>query len=244
MFFYGIALAFKLQGVFLAPVIVALALRKLIPWKTLLIIPVVLLVALVPAWIAGRPFTHLVGIYASQASQFEYITMNAFTAYTWLPGSKQVFNLFLLPGILMGGVAALGLCYIVYRSDTKMAMPLMVEASLLAVIVVPFFLPKMHDRYFYPADVLSIVLAFLSPGLFWVPIVMVGSSFASYQPFLFERDLLPLPVLTLVILLLIVLLGRDTLRQLFSSQLPADSDEPQGTSGPGGPAMGQAGVPR
>ena len=186
----------------------------------------------------------LLGIYAYQTSQFEYITMNAFSAYAWLPGSKQVFNLFLVPAILMGGAVSLGLCYVIYRSPRELRTQLMLELALLSMIVVPFFLPKMHERYFYPADVLSIVFAFFSPGLFWVPILMVGSSFMAYQVFLFERDLVPLPVLTLVILLLIVLLGRDTLRQLFSSQLPADSDEPQGTSGPGGPAMGQAGVPR
>jgi Gpi18-like mannosyltransferase len=225
MLFYGIALAFKLQALFLAPVILALVLRGLVPWKSLLLIPVVLLAALVPAWIAGRPLMDLLGIYAYQASQFEYITMNAFSAYTWLPGSKQVFNLFLVPAILMGAAVSLGLCYVIYKSPRKMTVPLMIEVSLLAMIVVPFFLPKMHDRYFFPADVLSIVLAFFSPALFWVPIVMVGSSFVSYQPFLFERDLIPLPFLTLAILILVILLGRDALRQLFSLQSASNTEE-------------------
>jgi Gpi18-like mannosyltransferase len=231
MLFYGIALAFKLQGAFLAPVIVALALRRIVPWKTLLIIPAVLLVALLPAWIAGRPFIDLLGIYAYQASQFEYITMNAFSAYTWLPGSKQVFNLFLVPAVLMGAAAALALCYVIYRSGRKMTVALIIEVSLLAMIVVPFFLPKMHDRYFYPADVLSIVFAFFNPGLFWVPFLIVGSSFVAYQPFLFERDLVPLPVLTLVILILVVLLGRDALSRLFPSPLEAEASEPGAVSG-------------
>ena len=230
MLLYGIAIAFKLQAVFLAPVILALALRRLVPWKTLLIIPIVLLAALVPAWVAGRPLLDLLGVYASQASQYEYITMNAFSAYAWLPGSKQVFNLFLLPAILMGAAVSLGLCYVVYKGHQKMTIPLIIEVSLLAMILVPFFLPKMHERYFYAADVLSIVLAFFSPGLFWVPIVMVGSSFLSYQPFLFERDLVPLPVLTLAILTLVVLLTRDTLRQMFSSEAVADIDQPEATS--------------
>jgi Gpi18-like mannosyltransferase len=209
MIFYGVALAFKLQAVFLAPVIVALALRRLIPWKALLVIPLVLLLALVPALIAGRPIVDLLGIYASQTSQYEYISMNAYTAYTWLPGSKQVFNLFLGPATLMGGAVALGLCYLIYKSPLKLKPELLIELALLATLLVPFFLPKMHERYFYAADVLSIVFAFVNPALFWVPIIVVGSSFASYQPFLFERDLIPLPVLTLAILIVILYLARD-----------------------------------
>jgi len=242
MFAYGLALAVKLQAAFLAPVILALALRRLVPWKTLLAIPTVLLTALVPAWIAGRSFMDLLGIYANQASQYEYITMNAFSAYTWLPGSKQVFNMFLVPALLMGAAVSLGLCYVIYKSPQKTTVPLIIEVSLLTMIVVPFFLPKMHERYFYTADVLSIVFAFFNPGLFWVPFVMVGSSFVSYQPFLFERDLVPLPVLTLAILMLIVLLGSDTLRHLFSPQSEADLNELKTPQVPTGSAAGDAGA--
>jgi hypothetical protein len=66
---------------------------------------------------------------------------------------------------------------------------------------------------------------------------MVGTSFVSYQPFLFERDLVPLPVLTLAILILIVLLGRDIFRQLYSSTSPADTRDLGATSGPAAEAF-------
>ena len=62
---FGIALAFKLQAVFLAPVLVALALRGSIPWKALLVIPSILLLALVPVvgWQDAR-LIELLNIYA------------------------------------------------------------------------------------------------------------------------------------------------------------------------------------
>ena len=75
----------------------------------------------------------------------------------------------------------------------------------------------MHERYFYPADVLSIAFAFLYPDFFYVPIIAIGTSFLSYQQFLFERDLVPLPVLTLAVLGLISVLFYHVVRQLYSA---------------------------
>ncbi len=212
---FGIALAFKLQAVFLAPVVVALALKGSIPWKSFLIIPGILILALVPSWATGRPILELVNIYANQASQYEFITMNAPSAYAWLPGSKQVFNMFNGPGLIAGAAAAWLWCFVLYKSPRAISAPLIVEVALAATLIVPFFLPKMHERYFYPADVLSIAFAFLYPEFFYVPILAVGTSFLSYQQFLFERDLVPLPVLTLVLLALITLLFYHAMRQLY-----------------------------
>ena len=33
----------------------------------------------------------------------------------------------------------------------------------MSVALVPFLLPKMHDRYFYPADIFSLLAAFYMP---------------------------------------------------------------------------------
>jgi hypothetical protein len=43
----------------------------------------------------------------------------------------------------------------------------------------------MHERYFYLADVLSVVLAFYRPRLWYLPLIVQASSFLSYVPFLF-----------------------------------------------------------
>jgi hypothetical protein len=81
----------------------------------------------------------------------------------------------------------------------------------------------MHERYFYPADVLSIAFAFLYPEFFYVPLLVIGTSFLSYQQFLFERDLVPLPVLTLALLGLIGLLVYHSMRQLYAA--PQDEEQ-------------------
>jgi len=45
-------------------------------------------------------------------------------------------------------------------------------------------LPKMHERYFYPADVFSLVAAFFIPEIWFVPIAYQVISLLSYTPFL------------------------------------------------------------
>jgi len=84
----------------------------------------------------------------------------------------------------------------------------MVELAVLSVLVVPYMLPKMHDRFFFPADVVSIILGFYFPQRFYVPVVISLVSFFSYFPFLFGYEVIPLRYLALVLLALIVLLIR------------------------------------
>ncbi len=225
LLFFGVALALKLQAIFLAPVLLALWLRGTISWKSFLIVPAVLLLAIVPAWIAGRPVFDLLSVYIDQASQYEYITMNAPSVYAWLPGSKQVFNLLYFPGLIMGVAAAYMLFLVVLKAPGGLSKPLILELSLAAMLIIPFFLPKMHERYFYPADILSIGFAFFYPEYFYVPLLVGGVSFLSYEPFLFETEVVPLPVLTLVLLIVICTLSYHLVRQLYAQERQPDGVE-------------------
>ncbi len=221
----GIGLAFKLQTIFFAPIILALCLRRMVSWRSVAAVPIVLFLAVVPAWIAGRPLPDLLNIYLYQASQFEFITMNAASAYTWVPDTKQAFNLFYFPGVIMGAAAAYALFVIAYKAPAKLSESIVLELSLAATIIIPFFLPKMHERYFYPADILSIALAFYYPRLFYLPILIGGASFLSYEPFLFQTEIVPLPVLSGVMLVAIALLMYHLARLLFHQAPVHENDE-------------------
>ena len=53
-----------------------------------------------------------------------------------------------------------------------------------SVLLAPYLLPKMHDRYFFPADVFALLLLF-SPGILkLVPVLMQIGSLIVYQLFL------------------------------------------------------------
>ncbi len=61
------------------------------------------------------------------------------------------------------------------------------------VLAVPFLLPQMHERYFFLADVLTIVMALYVRHFWPVAVVVSMCSLLSYAPFLWNTTPLALP---------------------------------------------------
>ena len=64
--------------------------------------------------------------------------------------------------------------------------------ALLLAVGVPFMLPHMHDRYFYAADILSVVLAYAIPALWLAAPLTEFASFLGYHAYLKMRYLFPM----------------------------------------------------
>ncbi|MEK7675038.1 MAG: hypothetical protein AAB676_04270, partial [Verrucomicrobiota bacterium] len=67
----------------------------------------------------------------------------------------------------------------------------LVSLALLSVLFPPFFLPGVHERYFFAADVLSVVYAFYVPRKWIVPILIQLASVFAYLPYLFGQEPVP-----------------------------------------------------
>jgi Gpi18-like mannosyltransferase len=222
---FGISFSFKLQAVFLLPFLFVLTLRRKIQWYQLLVIPAVYFLSIIPAWIAGRQLTSLLSIYLAQSNLYQNLTMNAPTMFAWFSNDfeKKIFlaSLFFAAGIIF--------LYIVlgYKSKVQLTAPTLVQLALISALIVPFFLPRMHERYFYPADVLSIVYGFFFPQYFFVPLVVNLSSFFTYETFLFTTGtIIPLPVLAIFLLAVIVII----VRHLILTSYPAADGQEKDTN--------------
>lgn len=224
---FGLALAFKAQAIFLLPLVGALLLRRDIRWRTLLWIPAILLAALVPALAAGRSFVDLLMIYPSQAGQYEQLSMHAPTALAWIPDGGRYFGYFSSAGLILAAAGSLAFAWAIHRSPSKIMPATLVELALISAILVPFLLPRMHERYFYLADVLSVIIAFLLPGGYVAPLLMVTISFFSYQPTLFGVEPVPMAALALGVLALLAVLLRHAWRQLYPVVPAIDGPSPQ-----------------
>ncbi len=224
---YGVSLSFKVQAVFLFPFLVALLIRKEIPWKYFLLIPLAMIFALVPAWIAGRPPLELLLIYPSQTGEYKQLAMNAPSVFSLIPASGR-FYIYYYHTALIAAVAA-GIFYsiLIAKSPAKLTPPILLELALIIVMLIPFILPKMHERYFYAADVISVIFAFYFPRYLFVPIIMVTISTLSYLPTLFDIEPIPLSLLAFGIFILLVFLTRDVIIQLFPTWLGDDNLEKQ-----------------
>ena len=220
---FGISIAFKAQGVFLSPLLLALVLRREVHWRYLLLAPAIMLLALIPAWLAGHSILDLLSIYPSQAGQYDQLSMHAPSVFSWMPDTGRFYGYFYPAGLFAAAAAALCLAILVYKSKVKLTPSLLIELATISVMLMPFLLPKMHERYFYPADVFTILLAFYYPGLFLVPIGMSIISYFAYQPTIFESEPVSIAILAVGVLLLLIVLIRDAVLQLY----PHPSEGPE-----------------
>ena len=153
----GLALGFKAQSVFVAPFFLALLINRRVPFR---LWPIPLLVAaatMLPAWAAGWPARDLAMVYLRQAEHFQALSMNA-------PNIWALVQALPLGGLPLAGLAfaaAIGVtgAYIARLSATYLDDRTFVAAALLAPLIVVGLLPRMHERFFFLADVLALVLA-------------------------------------------------------------------------------------
>ena len=130
-----------------------------------------------------------------------------------------------VPGILLGGVMAFLLVVLIYKSQAELTPSTILELSLISFMLIPFFLPKMHERYFFPADVISIAFAFYFPQIFLYSNCN-ECEFHFYRMsriYLNRRQYLS-PFLTLGLLIAICILVKNAITNLYTSEIESDSD--------------------
>ena len=183
MLFFGIAFAFKLQSIFLAPFLFLLLLKRRIPWWTFLLVPLVYVVTILPAVYAGRPLWDALTIYFGQSDDFRVLSLNAPNLYLFFP--EGWYTLVLIPSLAVTALFAL-LWSVGYARKIKSFTPeIIVMCAAASAAALPFLLPKMHERYFYIADVLLLLTAFYLPRLWFTPALAQIVSGLTYSAYLF-----------------------------------------------------------
>lgn len=179
--FFGLSLGFKLQAVFVFPLLAWLLVRRRLPWCALLAIPAVYLLLDIPAVLAGASWSTALSVYLDQTDSYKQLTLGAANLYQLIPISGDATWLAHLGIGLAGAVIAAFLGWSAWKRPAVTPASILVVATATAVIV-PFLLPNMHDRYFYLAEVLSVVAAFYLPLWFVaVPVLIQASAIGVYH---------------------------------------------------------------
>jgi Gpi18-like mannosyltransferase len=184
MIAFGLALSIKAQAVFLGPFLLLMALKKRIPWFAFGLVPLTYLAAMLPALLAGRPVSDVLTVYLNQAAELEILSHNAPNWYVFFP--QSTYSVVMPVGMLITILTSVIWAYVHLKSWNTHEATLF--AALVSLALTPFLLPKMHDRYFYPADVVSILVAFFTPQMWFVPVCYQIISALVYSIFLFETD--------------------------------------------------------
>lgn len=178
------ALSFKLQTVFILPMCIPLLLWKMVkPSHLLLFVPAFLLMML-PAIALGRPLSDIIGAYIGQTGEYSFrLTLNAGNFYYLLNDWSNHEQLFALGISLAAAMCAAIIASVCLLSKNRNNSVLLMAAFLMALLL-PFFLPSMHERYFYLASVLSVVAAFSIDGCAPLPFLVEAGSFWGYYAYL------------------------------------------------------------
>jgi Gpi18-like mannosyltransferase len=162
---WAVALSFKLQAVFFLPALALIALRNrhslALPamaagvWALLSSLPVLF----------GRTLTSTFSVYFHQ-TQEDLLTNGAVNVYAWFPSVSAAEGR--VPAILICGIALLIMAAAYWRRPDSIECRVLLTVT--SVALCPFLLPQMHDRYFFAAEVMSLLLlgrkkVFFIPGL-------------------------------------------------------------------------------
>lgn len=215
----ALSFGFKLQAVFILPVYAVLWMMGKFNWKHFFVFPAAYILLVLPAVLAGKPFIDTILLYFNQAHtvgealNYNSTSIFSFEKFVGLFPNEAVAARFGIIAAFVFMFVVLALCFF---SRRKLSSRAVISASLLLSAGIPFLLPHMHERYFFGADALSLVLAFVDPMLGAVALLMQFASLLGYYACLKMHYLMPMSRGAWALLLVIVLAGFSLYRALSS----------------------------
>ena len=221
--FFGIAISFKLQAIFIFPLYVLMYIsERKIKLKYFLIIPFVIFVLSLPKVIYSQDLLAGFKVYINQAGTYsQYITLNFPNIYGifWGGGSSNLidtpFKELSTVGIIVTFVILISIAYFVYIKKIKFDKNAIIEFGLLSILVTTFFLPQMHERYLFMGDVIAILYLVINLKKYYVPIMIEFISLNGYMYLLFSGFSINFSTLSIAFLVLIILYIRDIIKKYF-----------------------------
>ncbi len=187
----ALSFGFKLQAVFIMPLYLVLLFAKKIKFRHYFIFPITYIVEIIPAVAMGRPFLDAFLLYFRQADTVgSGLNYNSPSMFALFSGSANVAALSAL-GIALAFLFVFLIFLRTWRHRDNLSSEALLGIALLFVIGIPFFLPHMHDRYFFMADVLTLLPAVLYARYAPVTILTSFASGICYYSYLNQAYLLP-----------------------------------------------------
>lgn len=222
----GIAFSFKLQTAFILPLYILMYIseRKFSIYN-FLIIPLIDLVMCMPAILFGKSITDCILVYFNQASEYsQYLTMNLPNVYSIFiksnfedtPNLISNFNDIIAKiGVFFTVFIFILIAIMVLYKKVKFDNIAILEFGIWSILIATFFLPFMHDRYMYMADILGVIYLIYNKRKFYIPIIIELISLYSYMYYLFGYIAIDIQIVSILNLVMIVLYSIDMCKRYF-----------------------------
>jgi len=191
----GLAFSFKLQAIFIIPLWLPLWLSGKVHFRHLLAFPAAFLVAISPALLLGKPLKDILGVYLGQTSDsmaWGTLNYNSPSIFTLFPYGTQfpsvtsklaIFAAFLFMAVILA---------LLLWNRRRITDRAWVLAGACLSLGIPFFLPYMHERYFFLGGVLLAVWALSRPRQAAAAAAAELASLGGYHAYLMQRYVLVL----------------------------------------------------
>lgn len=212
---YGVALAFKLQAIFILPVLFLIYFKeKKFSIFNFLLIPLVSFIIYIPAWIVGKPLSELFSAYTYQIGEYLTLVMNYSNFYSLLPDNYSYFS---QVGLLITFTLLIVFYITLIANEIILKISDYIVITMITVMICTYFLPAMHERYMFTVDLLAVIYLFLYPHRFYVTLLIWLINTNAYLPALYGfGPVIDYRIMAIVFLGLMCLL----VFQLFRDKLP------------------------
>lgn len=185
-FFFGLALSLKMQSVFILPFLFYIMFSGRLKFYPIYMVFVALLFSFLPSYICGASFKEPFRYFTEQLSGYSQLTLGCanfwhFFSVTNMNSPDSMLN---KASTLIGLMMILLLTAIIFIRKIKLTDENIVFTATFLISIVPFFLPHMHERYFYSLEVLILLYAILrndKTKYILVPLMQLSSGIAYYH---------------------------------------------------------------
>lgn len=213
--FFGISFAFKLQSIFVLPLYVLIYINKRkFPLYYFGIIPITNLILCIPSFLFGKSLKSCIEVYINQTNSYtDFLSLNIPNFYNLIcstSSNNSVYKIIDFPadklGIIIVFLIFVLSAYIVLSKNVDFDTELIIKTALWSTMVCVFFLPHMHDRYLFMADVLSVIYFIIVRKKIYIPIVINFISLSTYVKYLFNVTLFSYQVIALAFCIVVIYL--------------------------------------
>lgn len=184
MVMIGLAFSCKMHIIFIFPALIYFWIKKKITLRSMLLIPLTIIITWIPGFINGVSAFDMASIYASQAGNYGNANYGSANMYALFQFSRAYTHINYGAGILIAfAMVALGLLCL-FHFDVKLTRKNLIYVATMSALITPYVLPHMHERYFFLADILIVIYVFTFKRKYYLAILMQLSSYLCYTQFL------------------------------------------------------------
>jgi hypothetical protein len=132
----------------------------------------------------------VMSIYLGQTEAHRRWAPSAPTVYTLLEKARvlPITQTLTLMALILAAIIVSIWIFLAWKKQERDTPGSIVLTALASVALTTFVLPQMHQRYFYPQDLIALVVAFYRPKLWFLPLLSQIISTIAYGPYLFNID--------------------------------------------------------